>query len=314
MNINILFKWSFAFLFLVSCTVENTKTNPLPPIEISFEQPTSDAEPYLRITEYSQCADSICYEYILNTDGVYSVYEVGLTQSVASGLFERLNIDPIYIDHAGLVLMQDRLCQNFKTNIEIEYLITPKKITNTGPTQFTCTKSDEAKFLNNYGSVEDFLGLYYAMHYNAFRDLETDFKPTGKLVFQISETGGCARGGNRCEHHFIFDDGKFVTKRAGTELIIAYGQVEKILINNWLQTTDHKRLKKVIMTLGEGVCESCADGIDIGYWVYTPNGVITVNSLDKGFNDDDFFIRNRVIWQAMLGNSHPLMLAHPRWK
>lgn len=162
--------------------------------------------------------------------------------------------------------------------------------------------------------MEDFLGLYYAMHYNAFRDLETDFKPTGKLVFQISETGGCARGGNRCEHHFIFDDGKFVTKRAGTELIIAYGQVEKILINNWLQTTDHKRLKKVIMTLGEGVCESCADGIDIGYWVYTPNGVITVNSLDKGFNDDDFFIRSRVIWQAMLGNSHPLMLAHPRWK
>ncbi len=68
------------------------------------------------------------------------------------------------------------------------------------------------------------------------------------------------------------------------------------------------------MTLGEGVCESCADGIDIGYWVYTPNGVITVNSLDKGFNDDDFFIRSRVIWQAMLGNSHPLMLAHPRWK
>jgi len=145
-----------------------------------------------------------------------------------------------------------------------------------------------------------------------FRSLDPAFTPKGILLFQISGTGGCAWGGNRCEHNYIFDDGKFITKRLGTDLIISYGQIDKDLLDNWQKTIDYKRLTKVFKNLGEGRCNSCVDGIDTYYWLYTAGGVLTVNSLEKGFTDDVFFKYSAEIQKAIWENSNSLSLHEPK--
>lgn len=294
-------------VLMAACTPSEDiiETNPVPPVFPSLEQPKSDATPLIKVTEYGQCETTTCFEYTLKEDGNFTVNKANDPFEVASGSFGEDFKPKSYETTNGLILLQDRLCNHLKTDIKFEFLTTPAN----KPTQFTCTKTNETQWLSNYGLVEHSLSIYHNMQGGALKDLDPIFtKEIGTLVFDIAGSGGCAWGRNRCQQHQIFDSGKFVTKRLGTDIILASGQVDKDLMEKWQKTTDYQRLYKIFESLGEGQCLSCLDGIDTYYWIYTPDGILTVDSLSKGFNSDKFFEYSFEIGQAIRKNSTSLSL------
>ncbi|HKJ54565.1 MAG TPA: hypothetical protein VJ978_01130 [Nitriliruptoraceae bacterium] len=108
----------------------------------------------------------------------------------------------------------------------------------------------------------------------------------GTGVVVITHEGGCMMMGPNCLEWAVATDGAWTATRVGEQEEVASGQVPPALVTDVVAAAEAAQADGSLADVGPGVCNACADGIDLAVQVTTPAGQLALDSVDQDFGAD----------------------------
>lgn len=102
----------------------------------------------------------------------------------------------------------------------------------------------------------------------------------------ITHEGGCMMMGPNCLEWTVATDGAWTATRVGEQEDVASGQVPPALVADVVAAAEAAQADDALADVGPGVCNACADGIDVAVQVTTPAGQLALDSVDQDFGAD----------------------------
>ena len=121
-----------------------------------------------------------------------------------------------------------------------------------------------------------------------------------KLILSINTNGGCMMMSPNCPRYELMSDGNFNVFRSQGAEVANSGEVDKQLVEEWMQLTDKTNFKDLLSRLGKGECRACYDGVDFTYTVFPASKNITISSTEYEFSSTEkFFTVSEMLHKAM---------------